>query len=186
MNQIIFYVFGALAVFSAMLILFFRNPVTSAISMVVSFASMAVIYIGLDAHFLGVMQILVYTGAVMILFLFIIMLLNVKQEERKTVKIIPLLGGLAVVALFLAQLVGIISTMPTKEAPVIDPLALAKGFEKGTQVHEQLSQGNYPDASLLGMTLFGQFNGAFLITGVILVVATVGVVSLSRRPESQK
>lgn len=187
MNQILFYCFGALSVFAALMILFFRNPVTSAISMVVSFVGMAALFITLDAHFLGVMQILVYTGAIMVLFLFIIMLLNVKQEENKRMRPLPLLGGLVIVALFLAQLVGIIGSLPRKTAPAIDLASAANNFKSGTQIHSQLASGNFPDASLLGQTLFGgQYNAVFLVTGLILVVATIGVVALSRRPENSK
>ena len=177
MNQILFYCFGALSVFAALMILFFRNPVTAAISMVVSFVGMAALFITLDAHFLGVMQILVYTGAIMVLFLFIIMLLNVKQEESKKMRLMP----------FLLQLVGIIGSRPKEAAPAIDLSAAASNFKAGTQIHDQLASGSFPDASLLGHTLFsGQYNAVFLLTGFILVVATIGVVALSRRPENTK
>lgn len=187
MNQILFYCFGALSVFSALMILFFRNPVTSAISMVVSFVGMAALFVTLDAHFLGVMQILVYTGAVMVLFLFIIMLLNVKQEEATKMRPLPLLAGLFIVALFLAQFIGIIGSRPKQTAPAIDLAKAATNFEPGTQVQSQLAAGNFPDAALLGQRLFsGEYNAVFLVTGLILVVATIGVVALSRRPENSK
>ncbi len=187
MNQLFFYIFGALTVFAAMMILFFKNPVNSAMSMVVSFAALAALFIGLDAHFLGVIQILVYTGAVMVLFVFIIMLLNVKKEEKKPLRPLPFLASLIIVGLFLAQLTGIIASLPKKTAPVIDPVAAAKQFPAGTQLHDQLAAGNFPDSALIGHTLFsGQYNAVFLLTGLILVVATVGVVALSRRPETLK
>lgn len=187
MNPILFYLFGAIAVIAAMMILFFRNPVSSAMSMVVSFVAMAAIYFTLDAQFLGVAQILVYTGAVMVLFLFIIMLMNVKAEEKQPVKPLPLIGTLLVVALFVAQLVLVIGGMPKKEAAPLDLAAAAPRFEEGSQIHSQLAAGNFPDTALIGNTLFsGQYNATFLLIGLILVVATIGVVSLSRRPESQK
>lgn len=187
MNQILFYIFGSLAVISAAMILFFRNPVSSAMSMVVSFCCMAAIYFTLDAQFMGVIQILVYTGAVMVLFLFIIMLLNVKSEERKPVKILPLVSTLVIVGLFMAQLVGVIKGLPNKEAAPLDLAGASTKFEAGTQIQTQLAAGNFPDTALVGNTLFsGQYYATFLIVGLILVVATVGAVSLSRRPESQK
>ena len=186
MNQILFYLFGSLAILSAVMILFFRNPVTSGMSLVVSFAMMAAVYIGLDAHFLGVMQILVYTGAVMVLFLFVVMLLNIPREEHVPIRVSPLLGGLGIVMLFIAQLVGVILSLPKKEAATLVPQELAARFGAETQVAEQLAKGNYPDPSLLGMTLFGHYNSVFLLTGVVLVVAVVGVVALSRKPEETK
>lgn len=187
MNQILFYLFGSLAVISAAMILFFRNPVSSAMSMVVSFCCMAAIYFTLDAQFLGVVQILVYTGAVMVLFLFIIMLLHIKEEEKKPLKVMPLAAALVIGGLFMAQLVGVVRGMPNKEAAPLDLAAASAKFEEGSQIQTQLAAGNFPDTALVGQTLFsGHFNAGFLIVGLILVVATIGAVSLSRRPESQK
>lgn len=187
MNQILFYIFGSIAVLSAAMILFFRNPVSSAMSMVLSFVMMAAVYFTLDAQFLGVVQILVYTGAVIVLFIFIIMLLNVKEEEKKPIRFIPLVGTLLVVSLFTAQLVGIVTTLPKTEAPALDLNAASAQFKDGSQIKAELVKGNFPDTALVGQTLFsGRYNATFLIAGLILVVATIGAVSLSRRPENQK
>ena len=79
-SDILFYVFGALAVVLSLMVVFMRNPVSSAMMMALSFGATAAVMIGLGAHFLGILQILVYAGAIMVLFAFIIMLLNVKQE----------------------------------------------------------------------------------------------------------
>lgn len=187
MSQFLFYLFGSFAIISAVMILFFRNPVSSAMSMVFSFVMMAAIYFTLDAQFLGVVQILVYTGAVMMLFLFIIMLMNIKEEERKPVRILPLAGTLLIVALFTAQLVGVVVSMPKKDAPELNPVVASAQFAEGTQLKTELAKGKFPDTALIGQTLFsGRYNGTFLIGGLILVVATIGAVSLSRRPENQK
>ena len=72
-----------------------RNPVASALSLVVSFLALAALYVSLDAYFIGVIQILVYAGAVMVLFLFIIMLLDLKAESRRRMSIFrPSVAGL--------------------------------------------------------------------------------------------
>ena len=76
-SDILFYVFGALAVVLSLMVVFMRNPVSSAMMMALSFGATAAVMIGLGAHFLGILQILVYAGAIMVLFAFIIMLLNV-------------------------------------------------------------------------------------------------------------
>ena len=73
-----FYAFATLAVIGAISLICFRNPVNSAISMVASFLGLAALFVGLNAYFVGIIQILVYAGAIMVLFLFIIMLLDLK------------------------------------------------------------------------------------------------------------
>src|SRR6516162_10710708 len=77
-----------------------RNPVASALSLVVCFLALAALYVSLDAFFLGAIQVLVYAGAVMVLFLFIIMLLDLKTERMRKVNLAALLGGLVVILLF--------------------------------------------------------------------------------------
>ncbi len=80
--DILFYLFAGLALLPSVLVVALRTPVSSAKCMAISFAMTAAVLFGLGAHFLGIIQILVYAGAIMVLFLFIIMLLNVKKEEK--------------------------------------------------------------------------------------------------------
>ena len=82
-------VFGAAVVIN-------RNPVASALSLVVSFLGLAALFMSLDAYFLGIIQVLVYAGAVMVLFLFIIMLLNIRAEERRRINWVTSSAGIAV------------------------------------------------------------------------------------------
>lgn len=91
-SDILFYVFGALAVVLSLMVVFMRNPVSSAMMMALSFGATAAVMIGLGAHFLGILQILVYAGAIMVLFAFIIMLLNVKQETTPSAGLSPSLS----------------------------------------------------------------------------------------------
>ena len=83
MAAIFFWLFSALMLGFACAVVFNRNPVASALSLVVSFGGLAALFFMLDAYFIGTIQILVYAGAVMVLFLFIIMLLDMKVEERR-------------------------------------------------------------------------------------------------------
>ena len=82
MHSLLFYLFSFLAVAGGILLVAFRNPVSSALSMVLSFVGLAGLFIGLNAYFVGIVQILVYAGAIMVLFVFIIMLLDLNNEEK--------------------------------------------------------------------------------------------------------
>ena len=95
--DILFYVFAALTLLCGVLVVanpFSRNPVTSAMFLVLTIISMAGLFVLLHAFFLAAVQVLVYAGAVMVLFLFVIMLLDLKEEERRNIKRFGLaLGG---------------------------------------------------------------------------------------------
>ncbi|MEG0142953.1 MAG: NADH-quinone oxidoreductase subunit J [Akkermansia sp.] len=111
-SDILFYIFAALAVITSILVVIKRNPVSAAMCMALSFGFSAAILFLLGAHFLGVIQILVYTGAIMVLFLFIIMLLKVKSEESAFRRPLPIIIGLIVIAVFMMQLGGVIYSIP--------------------------------------------------------------------------
>ena len=78
-----FYLFAALAVIGGLGVVAYKNPVTSAFSLIISFLGLAALFIQLDAYLVGILQILVYAGAIMVLFLFIIMLLDIREEEEE-------------------------------------------------------------------------------------------------------
>ena len=105
-SDILFYVFGALAVILSLMVVFMRNPVSSALMMALSFGATAAVMIGLGAHFLGILQILVYAGAIMVLFAFIIMLLNVKLETSPFRRPVSVAVGVIIAGLFLGQRIG--------------------------------------------------------------------------------
>jgi NADH-quinone oxidoreductase subunit J len=164
MLTILFWVFSVLMLASALAVILFRNPVNSAMSLVLSFLGLAALFVTLDAFFIGIIQILVYAGAVMVLFLFIIMLLDLKAETRRRLNIAALAGGLAVLGGFLTLIVQVVKSLP------------AAGVE-----FPHLARSGYGDVSDVGVTLFSTYNLPFQIIGVLLLVATVGVVILSRR-----
>src|SRR4051812_4433539 len=101
----LFWFFAALTLIFAVAVVVNRNPVASALSLLVSFMGLAALFVGLDAYLIGVLQVLVYAGAVMVLFLFIIMLLDLKAEQRRKFNIIGLAGGGAVSLIFIAELI---------------------------------------------------------------------------------
>ena len=181
----LFWLFSTIMLIGACAVIAFRNPVSSALAMVTSFVGLAALFIGLSAFFVGVIQILVYSGAIMVLFLFIIMLLDLKDEKRRTESYLPLVSGLALVGVFFIQLVGVLSNkLPNQKAPEINAETLAKAagsYPEGSKISEALSNGSLPDIHLIGNTLFTGYNLPLQILGVLLLVATVGVVVLSKR-----
>src|SRR5688572_29759295 len=110
-QDIFFYLFAALTVICAIMVVanpFSRNPVTSAMFLVLTIICMAGLFVLLHAFFLAAVQILVYAGAVMVLFLFVIMLLDLKEEERRKIKKTGLVAGVvsvgAIIAIFIRSL----------------------------------------------------------------------------------
>jgi NADH-quinone oxidoreductase subunit J len=122
------------------------------------------LYVSLDAFFIGVIQILVYAGAVMVLFLFIIMLLDLKAEERRKLNLPAFFGGIVVVALFVKVLFDV-----------------SYGFQDGSASFPAIQRGQQPDVWYIGLTLFQQYKLQLQIIGALIVVASVGVVVLSKR-----
>ncbi|MCW1883380.1 NADH-quinone oxidoreductase subunit J [Luteolibacter flavescens] len=178
----LFWFFALVMLFGGVAVVALRNPVASALSMVASFVGLSGLFIGLNAFFVGIIQILVYAGAIMVLFIFIIMLLDLKTEEKRAPKLAPLLGGLGIVLAFTIQLIGILSKSPNIKA---EPLDLAAGAayyaERSPGISTKLAEGHLPDVNLIGETLFRGYNLPLQIVGVLLLVSTVGVVVLSKR-----
>src|SRR5271156_3514942 len=107
MQDGLFYLFAALTLGCGALVIanpFSRNPVTSAMFLVLTIISMTGLFILLHAFFLAAVQIIVYAGAVLVLFVFVIMLLDLKQEERRRLKLMAVLGGLLSVGTLLSIL----------------------------------------------------------------------------------
>src|SRR5471032_2650980 len=131
MSDLFFYIFSAVTLLFGAGVVIFRNPVASALSLVVSFTGLAALFFSLDAYFIGVIEILVYAGAVMVLFLFIIMLLDLKAERRRQLSFPVLFGGVAVVAAFVAQLVTVLHRFPAGNQPF---LALAPNLRDARNI----------------------------------------------------
>src|SRR6476660_1591075 len=99
MQLALFWIFSLLMLIFGAAVIFLRNPVSSALSLVVSLVFMAALFVTLDAFFIAVIQVLVYAGAVMVLFLFIIMLLDIKTEEGKKLNVPAIVSGVLLAAL---------------------------------------------------------------------------------------
>ena len=190
MPSYLFWLFSTIMLIGAVAVIAYPNPVSSALAMVTSFVGLAALFIGLSAFFVGVIQILVYSGAIMVLFLFIIMLLDLKDEKRRADSLAPLAAGLVLVAVFFIQLVGVLShKLPNQIAPPLNKAVLAaaaEGYKEGdmkvlTKISESLEAGQLPDVHIIGRTLFTEYNLPLQIVGVLLLVSTIGVVTLSRK-----
>ena len=167
MNPILFYFFAILMLGFGISVVANRNPVASALSLVVSFFCLAALYVGLDAYFIASIQVVVYAGAVMVLFLFIIMLLDLKAEQRRKFNKLAIGGGALVALAFAAQLIGVLGGHPRGDKPFPE-LKLPVG--------ESLN-----DLQKVGETLFSLHTLPFQVIGVLILVATVGVIVISKR-----
>ena len=160
----LFWTFSAIMLLFGLMVIISRNLVTSALSLVVCFMALAALYVSLDAFFIGVIQILVYAGAVMVLFLFIIMLLDLKAEERRRLNLPAFFGGIVVIALFVKVLFDV-----------------SYGFQDGSASFPAIQRGQQPDIWYIGLTLFQQYKLQLQIIATLIVVASIGVVVLSKR-----
>lgn len=195
MPSYLFWILSIVMLAGGIAVIAFKNPVSSAMSVVACFVGLAGLFVGLSAFFVGIIQILVYTGAVMVLFLFIIMLLDLKNEEKASKPLLPVAAGLLLLVLFGVQLAGVLARSTDKIAPDLNASTLAesaktlietKEIGADSKIATALNQGQLPDVHLIGHMLFTQYNFPLQIVGVLLLVATVGVVVLSKKTEDAK
>lgn len=184
MPSLLFYLFALITLGFGLLVVTARNPVTSALSLAMSFVGLAALFLSLDAYFIGIIQILVYTGAVMVLFLFIIMLLDIKAEQGKTFNLKAVVGGIVLAAILAVQ----VAAIATGYGPGRQSLSEAKldlpaaaEYSKLPTIANDLRAGTLPDAKLVGQSLFQRYGFHLQVIGLLLLVGTVGVVVLSKR-----
>ena len=164
MPAFLFWTFAAFTLVFGAAVVINRNPIASALSLVLSFLGLAALFMSLDAFFIGIIQVLVYAGAVMVLFLFIVMLLDLRAEERRKINGVAFAGGLVVALAFLVQIF-----------MVVDQLRGAR------EQFPALPVGRTDDVRDIGLLLFSDYNLPFQIIGVLVLVATIGVIVLSKR-----
>jgi len=167
LETVLFVILAVFAVVTAILVIVQRNPVASAIFLILTFFSLAGIYLLLHAEFIAAIQVLVYAGAIMVLFLFVIMLLNLEKEKRIVTRN-RLLKGVGVL-LGLALLVQI-GTVFQK--------VLLEGTKGSFPPEKVASLGN---TQVVAQLLFTDFLLPFEITSVLLLVAIIGAIMLAKR-----
>jgi NADH-quinone oxidoreductase subunit J len=167
-STIFFWILALISIGSALMVVLVRNPVRSALFLVVTFLAVAIFYITLSAQFLAAVQIMVYAGAIMVLFLFVIMLLNLSApealKERGTIQrpIALILGAIFITALVFSQA---LLEMPTKAAPAADVANLGTVQTIGLSLYNPSLPWLFP----------------FEITSILLLIAVVGAIVLAKR-----
>ena len=164
MTAVLFYLFAALLLGASLFVVLNRNPIYSVVGLVFAFMNLAAMYFLLEAYFIGVLQVLVYAGAIMVLFLFVVMLLNVQPDRPRPGLIHPDrwwfgLGALIFVGLFLLLIGG-------DRALLTSPAEAAAGMGSVANV---------------GEVLFTRFLLPFEIASLLLTVALVGTVFLAKK-----
>jgi NADH-quinone oxidoreductase subunit J len=163
----LFYLFGSIATIASLLVIAQRNPIYSVLLLIASFGALSGLYVLLDAPFVAVIQIIVYAGAIMVLFLFVVMLLNAPQEETHEEE----------------------RSLPGRHGPLRfgAVLACALAVELGWALTSESGGGGaFPPGSVnsvaeIGRLLFTDYAFSFEVTSILILVALVGAVVLARR-----
>jgi len=165
-EYLIFFIFATIAVVFALVVVLHRNPVVGALSLVVSFFALAVMYVLLEAPFLAALQVIVYAGAIMVLFLFVIMLLNLQHQPEEPARPVQQFLGYTTSAAFGIGLVYYIGKYA---------------------VFTMLPAGRFAsDARAVGIRLFEAYVFPFEMVSILLLAAIVGALLLSGRAVRQE
>ena len=172
-DSLVFGIASIVCILGAVGVVGSRNPVHAALSLVVTLFGVAVLFVSLQAHFLAVVQVIVYAGAIVVLFLFVIMLLGVDREEalgdeplkaQRWPIVVGLLGTLFLEIVLLTKL----------DFVTADPEAVGDSITRVV--------ADRPNVDQLADVIFTRYLLAFEVTSVLLVIAVVGAVVLARRP----
>jgi NADH-quinone oxidoreductase subunit J len=172
MGELLFFVFSTVAIGAALGVVLSRSPVSSLMFMVVSLVSVASLYVLMEAHFLAAMQVMVYAGAIMVLFLFVIMLLNLGHDYQRDIR------GVFGIVLGLVTSGGIGGLLVRQ----------FRGAESA-QIYGFYGGGDAIDAALvehgavgaIAQSLFTDYVVPFELVGILLLVAIVGAIVLAKR-----
>ena len=179
----LFFVFATLSVGGGLLMVFSRHPVSAALFMIVSLVGVAALFVLLEAFFLAILQVLVYAGAVMVLFLFIIMLLDVGPQGGKAsrVKVFSGVVGLILVGSLICLMLQIGQGAEVDDAN--------QSFDWPELTEDATSNGNNltfsPSAKSFGFGLLTKYMLPLQVSGFLLLAAMVGVIVLSKKSSQQ-
>lgn len=170
MGSVFFFYFAAIIVSTSILVIAVRNPVYSALSLLIMFFHVAGLYVTLHAEFLAAVQIIVYAGAILVLYLFVVMLLNIRREDRyhAQLPVAVLLGVMLLTELVL--------------------LAIQRGWPQGTETGGGAAAvEDLGNTHMIGEVLYSTYLFPFEVASLILLVAMIGAIVLAKRdilPES--
>lgn len=196
MEMVVFLIAGALAIIGALGLVIAKNPVHSALMLVMALFAVAVLFLNQDAQFLAAVQVIVYAGAIVVLFLFVIMLLGVDQAEDLSVEpiagqrpaaVVTGLGVLVLSVIFVAVSVdGGATGASGLTADRVDSITTVQ--ESATSLLEDdqtTGRENNPNIDQLGEVLFTDYIFAFEVTALLLTISVVGAVLLARKPKGE-
>jgi len=172
LDVVLFYLFGGAAVASSIAVVTQRNPMHSVLMLIASFLALAGLYINLDSPFTAVTQIIVYAGAIMVLFLFVVMLLNAPREDVAS----PY--GPAYITL---------TTGPRKVFALLSVILLIelafvmRQFVSASQSSGPAAAGHVSSVREIGIAIFTRYSLAFEATSVLILVAMIGAVVLAKK-----
>lgn len=187
---VLFLLVGAVAVASAMLVVMMRNPVHSALFLLVTFLSVAVLFVMQGAEFVGAVQVLVYAGGIMVLFLFVVMLINVRALPREKM-LSPVAIGAVPVGVLIFIILGAIAGRGSFAAPINEPANL-RSTKVETMEQVTLADGSTVDRKVIrmeevgnseavGMALYQQYLVPFEVVSLFLLVAMIGAIVIGKR-----
>jgi len=173
-QQLLFYLFAAIITFCSIMVITVRNPVTAAIYLVMDLFLMAGVYAMMEAHFVAATQILVYAGAIVVLFLFVIMLVDLREEDLSRVK----LSSLDYLTIILTTLsfLGVAGMIAFAETPSVGIGGVT------TETIEQAGGNTY----VVGMTLFTKFIWPFELASVLILLAIIASIVIAKKEEPSK
>jgi NADH-quinone oxidoreductase subunit J len=174
MELVVFVLASAMVLGGAVGVVVRSNPVHAALSLVLTLFGVAVHFVALEAHFLAAVQVIVYAGAIVVLFLFVIMLLGVDRAEDLTIEPIPIQRPLAVIVG-----VGLMALLATAIVAGRDSVGTFLGT--GIDVAGETTENHDANIQQLSGNLFGDQVFAFELTSVLLIVAVAGTVMMTRR-----
>ncbi len=173
MDSLIYFVLASVTVGGALGVVFGRSPIASLLFMIASLGSTAGIYVMLEAHFLAAIQIIVYAGAIMVLFLFVIMLLNLGHDYKRDIR-----GGLAILLGF-GVTGGIGGLLASRVMP--EGTTLLTSYPAEVSIDTEIAEKGI--IGIIAEPLFNEYLVAFEFTGVLLFVAIVGALALAKRSD---
>ena len=163
---ILFYVLSSLTVLSALLMVFSKNPVHSILYLIVTFFCISRHYVLLNAQFLAIVNVIVYAGAIMVLFLFVVMLMNLNSEKKSFGRPAKIVAASLISLLFVALTIGIFSQNQTSANTAV---------EMGT--------GDLGLIHNLGSLLYSEYVLPFELSSILFISAMIGAVMLSKKDE---
>lgn len=189
-GQLVFLQSAGLAILASFMMITRKNAVHSALWLVLTFFNLAVMYVMLGAEFLAALQVLVYTGAILVLFLFVVMLLGLKEKTQ------PQLGGIHTAQMVAAWPVGLLLALQI--VTIIIFSRQPNNVQLGDIIGDYTASGTLPQATIwsaqhvldmggnvkvVGLTLYSQFLLPFEVASLILLVAVIGAIVLARKEE---